>query len=305
MANTDTIYIKTYIPNPRAWKSQIVGAFNGVKVVLQNVDLGKENKTEEFLSMFPFGQVPAAYDEGKKHGMFESNSIARWVARLGEVLLRCCFFFLFFLLIFLWGNGMIQCCCFLFSLSLLHQAKYPLYGKNIHEASCIDAWLDSAISFESHVGPWIYPVLGEFFPQHQSRLTSNTFNFCHLFFFLCCSSFKISLSPNLIFFFGFSFIAGWGPRNEEKEALSKQNVKTYLVALERHLRTRTFLVGDSVSLADIVLVADLTMPVKHLFDDNFKADIPNVMRWYNTLFAMPQFQQVLAPDLARPLSDWA
>ena len=53
----------------------------------------------------PFGNVPAAFGPDGKIGIFESNSIMRAVARVGET-------------------------------------NFPLYGRNAYEASRIDSFLD-------------------------------------------------------------------------------------------------------------------------------------------------------------------
>jgi len=58
----------------------------------------------------PFGTVPAAFSPDGKVGIFESNSIMRAVARLG-------------------------------------QETFPLYGRDAYEASRIDSFLDAALVF--------------------------------------------------------------------------------------------------------------------------------------------------------------
>src|SRR5215813_8192980 len=45
---------------------------------------GTLHKTDAFLEAHPFGNVPAAFSPDGKVGIFESNAIARAVARLGE-----------------------------------------------------------------------------------------------------------------------------------------------------------------------------------------------------------------------------
>ena len=45
---------------------------------------GKLYKTEAFLDAIPFGTIPAAFSPDGKVGIFESNSIMRAVASLGE-----------------------------------------------------------------------------------------------------------------------------------------------------------------------------------------------------------------------------
>jgi glutathione S-transferase len=67
-------------------------------------------KTDAFLEAQPFGTVPAAFSPDGRTGIFESNSIMRTVARLG-------------------------------------QDRFPLYGGDAYEASRIDGFLDASLVF--------------------------------------------------------------------------------------------------------------------------------------------------------------
>jgi glutathione S-transferase len=138
--------IFSYLPNPRVWKATIAARFCGVDVDVRGAS-GKELrdwlwdydarplaegerqslsrlsrtgrvgltgaqlfKTDAFLEAQPFGNVPAAFGPDGKIGIFESNSIMRAVARLG-------------------------------------QATFPLYGRDAYEASRIDSFLDVSLVF--------------------------------------------------------------------------------------------------------------------------------------------------------------
>ena len=81
-------------------------------VISADVQVGKVgfqgtrlHKTSAFLNAHPFGAVPAAFSPDGRTGIFESNSIMRAVARLGE-------------------------------------NKFPLYGCDAYEASRIDSFLN-------------------------------------------------------------------------------------------------------------------------------------------------------------------
>ena len=110
--------IFSYLPNPRLFKSTIVGRICGVEIEIRGAKpnelsewlwdfdarpLSKEDKerknstvlaskgfdnelfkTSEFLAAHPFGNVPAAFSPDGTTGVFESNSIMRNVARIGE-----------------------------------------------------------------------------------------------------------------------------------------------------------------------------------------------------------------------------
>ena len=135
--------IFSYLPNPRIWKATIVARLCGVDIDLRGASpnelpswlwdfdarpfsatdateasevsghagfKGKLHKTAAFLEAHPFGTVPAAFSPDGKVGIFESNSIMRAVARLGEV-------------------------------------KLGLYGKDPYETSRIDSFLDASLVF--------------------------------------------------------------------------------------------------------------------------------------------------------------
>jgi glutathione S-transferase len=139
------IRIFSYLPNPRLFKATIAARFNGVDIDVTGApprelgdwlwdfeprlvsDLseaekaanervartgfsGKLYKTDRFLEANPYGTVPCAFSPDGSTGLFESNSILRAVARLG-------------------------------------QERVPLYGRDVFEASRIDAFLDTALIF--------------------------------------------------------------------------------------------------------------------------------------------------------------
>src|SRR5271170_5439537 len=138
--------IFSYLPNPRVWKATIAARFCGVDVEVRGASpkelrdwlwdydarpLAEQErqslsslartgrvgltgaklfKTDAFLEAQPFGTVPAAFGPDGAIGIFESNSIMRTVARLGE-------------------------------------ARYPLYGRDAYEASRVDSFLDASLVF--------------------------------------------------------------------------------------------------------------------------------------------------------------
>jgi elongation factor 1-gamma len=135
--------IFSYLPNPRIWKATIVARLTGVELEIRGATpkelsswlwdfdarplleeekntsgevrgrvgfKGGLHKTEAFFEAHPFGTVPAAFSSDGKVGIFESNSIIRAVARLGE-------------------------------------SKLSLYGRDLYEASRIDSFLDASLVF--------------------------------------------------------------------------------------------------------------------------------------------------------------
>jgi glutathione S-transferase len=137
--------IFSYLPNPRIWKATIAARLCGIDVEVRgaapkelqswlwdfdarplsageriassDVQIGKVgfrgtnlHKTSAFMEAHPFGAVPAAFSPDGKIGIFESNSIMRAVARLG-------------------------------------QGRFPLYGRDAYEASRVDSFLDASLVF--------------------------------------------------------------------------------------------------------------------------------------------------------------
>ena len=136
----------TYLPNPRIWKATIAARLCGVSLDVRGAPAneiaswlwdfdarplgyteqldapantereartgfsGKLYKTDAFLDAHPFGTIPAAFSPDGVTGIFESNSIMRAVARLGE-------------------------------------GSYPLYGSSAYEAARVDSFLDASLVF--------------------------------------------------------------------------------------------------------------------------------------------------------------
>jgi len=135
--------IFSYLPNPRLAKATIAARISGVELEIRGArppelagwlwdfdarplaagetDAGRAvtgrtgfggtlHKTDAFLAAHPFGNVPAAFSPDGKVGIFESNAIARAVARLAPR-----------------DNG--------------------LYGRDAYAASRIDGFLDATLVF--------------------------------------------------------------------------------------------------------------------------------------------------------------
>ena len=64
----------------RSLKAQIAGQYNGVTIRRPEFDLERDAKSQDFLRKSPMGKVPVL--ETADGCIFESNAIARYVARL-------------------------------------------------------------------------------------------------------------------------------------------------------------------------------------------------------------------------------
>eukprot|EP00061_Rhincodon_typus_P007510 g29273.t1 len=74
---------------------------------------------------------------------------------------------------------------------------------------------------------------------------------------------------------------------------AKEEVKKVLGILNEYLKTRTFLVGERVTLADITVVCSLLWLYKQVLEPSFRQPYTNMNRWFITCINQPQFKAVL------------
>ncbi|KAH9725269.1 elongation factor 1-gamma 2 [Citrus sinensis] len=108
--------------NKNAFKTLITAEYTGVNVELvKNFEMGVTNKTPEFLKMNPIGKVPVL--ETPDGPIFESNAIARYVARL--------------------------------------KADNPLLGSSLIDSAHIEQWIDfSSLEIDTNILRWFIPRVG-------------------------------------------------------------------------------------------------------------------------------------------------
>ncbi|CAH1983708.1 unnamed protein product [Acanthoscelides obtectus] len=83
------------------------------------------------------------------------------------------------------------------------------------------------------------------------------------------------------------------PDTQEAFNRAKNDLKDALSILNSHLLAHTFLVGERITLADIVVACNLLNPYKFVLDPNCRKVFVNVNRWFNTLVHQPEFKAVL------------
>jgi elongation factor 1-gamma len=203
----------TYPNNARAAKALIAAQYAGVQVdIASDFVMGKTNKTTEFLALNPLGKVPTLEvtdAKGNKTGVFESNAIARYVARVGKK-----------------ANN--------------------LFGATAEEEGQINAFIDLTVGeIDMPAAAWLYPI------------------------------------------------KGYIPQNEAATKAAKKDIRGALTTLNNHLATRTFLVGERISLADIVVACSLHDLYVHVLDNGFRKQFVHTNRWFATLTAQAEFRAVL------------
>jgi len=120
--------------NGNVWKSLIAAKYGGVEIKLaEGFQMGVTNKSPEYLAMNPYGLVPTL--ETPEGPLYESNTIARYVARQGT--------------------------------------NKTIYGGSDYQISLIDQGLDVIRSLEASLLPgWMYCMLG-FFPYDKDAVERN------------------------------------------------------------------------------------------------------------------------------------
>jgi len=76
-------------------------------------------------------------------------------------------------------------------------------------------------------------------------------------------------------------------------AEAQADVKRALTCLEQQLKTSCFLIGDVVTLADIVIICSLREGMALVFDDAFRKPFPKVCEWFRKCVEMPNFKAVV------------
>jgi len=109
----------------------ITAKYAGVEVAVPKFELGKDNKTEAFLAKNPNGKLPVL--DTPQGPLFESNAIARYLARL--------------------------------------RPDAALYGSSFYESALVDQWIEfSTNELEPARSVWLYTVSGALPSQNPKPL---------------------------------------------------------------------------------------------------------------------------------------
>lgn len=73
---------------------------------------------------------------------------------------------------------------------------------------------------------------------------------------------------------------------------AKNDLKNIFEFLNGYLKTRTYLVGERLSLADISLASDLLLAYEHVADEQWRKPYANVNRWFQTIVHQANFKKV-------------
>merc|ERR1711910_107377 len=93
--------------------------------------------------------------------------------------------------------------------------------------------------------------------------------------------------------------------NKNATERAKEDIKAALKTLNDHLLTRTFLVGERLSVADIAVACTLLSLYKQVLDPAFRKPFMNVTRWFTTVVNQPHAKDVLgAVPLASKMAEF-
>jgi len=83
------------------------------------------------------------------------------------------------------------------------------------------------------------------------------------------------------------------PFNKQSTEKAKEEIKTCLNILNKHLETKTYLVGERISLADISVCCNLLHLYKWVLEPSFRQPYTNVNRWFSTMINQPNVKSVI------------
>ena len=88
-------------------------------------------------------------------------------------------------------------------------------------------------------------------------------------------------------------LLGYRPYMKPNVDAAIEGLKRALGALDKVLLTKTYLVGEDVTFADIAIVTSLVLGYKTVFDKAFRSEFKNVTRYFNTVVAKKHFKAAL------------
>ncbi|CAD8078216.1 unnamed protein product [Paramecium sonneborni] len=95
------------------------------------------------------------------------------------------------------------------------------------------------------------------------------------------------LDPN--FMTTFPQLWGYVPTDEDSFKSAKNIINNKLKQLETHFKNSTFLVGNKLTIADIILIVRIAPFFTLLIDEKTRKSYPSLMKWFTTVTELPQF----------------
>lgn len=84
-------------------------------------------------------------------------------------------------------------------------------------------------------------------------------------------------------------IFGWAPVETETYNTAVKDLKAVIISLNAHLQGKSYLVGERLTVADIVTVVSLLLPFQTALDGGFRKSVaPNVAAWLERVLSVPE-----------------
>eukprot|EP01035_Chromulina_nebulosa_P020207 gene20207-26231_t len=94
-------------------------------------------------------------------------------------------------------------------------------------------------------------------------------------------------------FYDSAVIDSWIDYNSHDIELPATLLLYPILGYTAYSEDKTYLVGESISLADITIATTLIYPLKFVLDGEFRKPFVNVIRWFDTLVNQPEFIAVV------------
>jgi len=88
-------------------------------------------------------------------------------------------------------------------------------------------------------------------------------------------------------------VFGWGKSDAETYAEGLKNYKAHLQLINTHLKDKTYLVGNQITAADIVLCINTVLPFQTVLDPGFRKGMPNLSAWIENILKNPHVSKRL------------
>ncbi|KAK9809891.1 hypothetical protein WJX72_001136 [[Myrmecia] bisecta] len=161
------------------------------------------------------------------------------------------------------------------------QADKGLFGDGTTlQMAQVEQWIDfSTGEIDAPLLSWVYPLFG-FWPYDKKAQVEQWIDF---------STGEID-APLASWIYP---LFGYATYDKQKEDAAKAAVSKALNVLEGYLATRTYLVGDAITLADVITTCNLYHGFSKVFDPEFRKPFPNVTRYFTTCVNQPAFKRVI------------
>ncbi|KFY07012.1 hypothetical protein V492_07522 [Pseudogymnoascus sp. VKM F-4246] len=90
----------------------------------------------------------------------------------------------------------------------------------------------------------------------------------------------------------FQPLQGRMPYNKKNVEDAQTKVLKVVSVIEAHLASNTYLSGERITLADLFGTALISRGFQYFFDKAWRAEYPNVTRWYETVYNQPIYTDV-------------